>query len=189
MKLILDFDDTLSNNKLLKEHIYKCLEEVGVLSATSEKYYKEVRATNTPFSLKDFLSSVLTRENTKGDIEILYEKIMEICPTLLDTKLLEIVRKLGKDNCYLVTNGNYEYQMDKIEKSKIVQLFQKIIVVPGSKKEPIEKICTDNKDDKVVFVDNKEVFFKDLDMNVCNNLTTILYDEYGLESLKGVVVK
>jgi len=184
MKLILDFDDTLSNNKPLKEAMYSCLEEVGIPRNVSEKFYNEKRSTSKPFSLKDFLRSIFANENIEGPVDAVYEKIMEICPNLLDQRLLDIVKKLGKENCYIVTNGDFDYQMDKIKRSNIETLFSRIIVVPGSKKEAIEKICTDNKDERIIFVDNKPEFFADLDMSVCKNLTTILYDENSLERLK-----
>lgn len=188
MKLIFDFDDTLSNNKKIKERIFACLEEVGVLKNKGEQYYKEERVTGKPFSLKKFLTYVLDKENIKGvDKEDLYEKILQISPYILDLKLLDIVRKTGKENCYIVTNGEEEYQKDKINRSNIADLFLEIHVTSGSKKEIIEDICLRNTEETIIFVDNKNHFFTDLDMNKCPNLKTILYDENGLEVLMSTI--
>ncbi len=188
MKLILDFDDTLSDNRQLKESMYSCLEEAGVSRSASEKFYNETRVTGKPFSLKNFLFSIFTNEKIDGSVLDVYEKIMKICPNLLDSKLLEILQKVKKENCYLVTNGDFEYQMDKIARSGVTQLFNDIVVVPGSKKEVVEKICADHKNEKVIFIDNKQEFFADLDMDVCKNLTTILYDSSDLKNLDKEII-
>ena len=162
-----------------------CLEQAGIPSSVAEQHYKEIRATRVPFSLKKFLSFVFTCENlTKVVVQDVYEKIMQICPSFLNSELLEIVRKLGKNNCYIVTNGDEDFQKDKIEKSGITPFFYEIYITPGNKKDIIEKICIKNKDEKIIFVDNKEEFFIDLNMNICKNLKTLLYDEQGLNKLK-----
>jgi len=184
MKLIFDFDDTLSNNKLIKQRIFECLEEVGILRSESEKYYDEVRSDHSPFSLKNFITNIFSSNKIDKPISEIYEKILEICPSILNKKLLDLVHKIGKENCYLVTNGDFEYQNDKINKSGISGLFSEVVVVPGSKKQIIEKICFENLNEKVIFVDNKERFFADLDMEKCKNLKTVLFDEQGLENLE-----
>jgi hypothetical protein len=102
----------------------------------------------------------------------------------LNVELLEIVKKLGKDNCYLVTQGNKEFHEDKIKRSRIATLFREIIIVPEFKKSVIENICEKHKDEEVIFIDDRQKFFDELDLKKCPNLKTILYDAQGLEKLK-----
>lgn len=182
MKLILDFDDVLFNNtKQFKKHMFGCIEELGISRAVAEAYYKETRGTD--FSLKFFLSALFAREGIKIIVEDLYEKIMSKCEDFFNLEVLALARKMGKENCYLVTMGNGDFQKDKVERSGAENLFAKIYAMPGSKREAIEEICADNKHEKIIFVDDKERFFEDLNMDKCKNLKTVLFDENGLIKL------
>ncbi|MCX6752161.1 MAG: HAD hydrolase-like protein [Candidatus Nomurabacteria bacterium] len=188
MKFIFDFDDVLFDTKKLKENIFRCLGEISISKNTEEKYYEEFKSMGTPFSLKEFLSSLLTRENKKKDTtEDIYEKIMSLSLNLANTELLKIIKKLGKKNCYIVTSGDEEFQLDKIRRSNIDDYFCEILVAPHSKKGIIEKICKENKGEQIIFVDDKIKFFEDLDMTKCPNLKTILFDENGFEKLSSVL--
>ncbi len=187
MKFIFDFDDVLFNStKQLKKRIYMCLDKIGVSYDTAEVYYKEVRGGE--FSLKNFISNLLAQEKIKNiKMEDVYKDIMSKCPDFVNKELVEVVRSLGKENCYLVTYGEYEFNKAKVEKSGLAPLFCEVNIVPGSKKEIIYDICNRNKDDKVLFVDDKVKFFEDLDFKKYPNLKTILYDEQGLGKLISVL--
>ncbi|KKQ43957.1 MAG: hypothetical protein US64_C0020G0003 [Candidatus Nomurabacteria bacterium GW2011_GWC1_37_9] len=183
IKIIFDFDDVLfDNTKQLKTRMYSCLEKNGISKDVAEKYYKEVR--EAEFYLKDFISKLLIRHNiskvSQGDI---YEEIMCKCKDFVNKDLLGIVNNLGKSNCYIVSNGEKDFQKDKIDRSGIYSLFSEVNIVPKSKKDNIERICSENKDSRIIFIDDKPKFFNDLDMERCKNLKTILFDENGLEKL------
>ena len=96
---------------------------------------------------------------------------------------MNIIKKLGKENCYIVTLGNEEFQRDKIKRAGIESLFFKIVVVWGSKKEAVEKICAKHINEKVIFIDDKAKYFEDLDFKKYPNLKTILYNERGFEKV------
>ncbi len=185
VKVIFDFDDVLSDNtKEFKKHMFSSLEKAGVKRSISEKYYKQEREKDYPFSLKTFLVSLLKKEKIKKvKLEELYEKIIDISPKILNKKLIRIAEDLGKDNCYLVTNGERKFQEDKLKKSGVENLFSEVSIVPGSKKKIVEKICENNKDSKIIFIDDKVRFFEDIDMEKCKNLKTILFDKNGLKNL------
>jgi FMN phosphatase YigB (HAD superfamily) len=171
MKYIFDFDDVLFNNtEQFKKHMYECLENAGVSSHIAVEYYKKVRH---EFSLRNFL--------THFGKEHIYEKIMSKCPDFLNTELLEIIKKRGKENCYMITHGEKEYQLDKIKKTGIAPLFSEIIVIQGSKKEAVEGVCAKHKGEEVIFIDDRADRFADLDFKKCPNLKTILYTGQNLE--------
>lgn len=188
MKFIFDFDDTLFINKQFKEHLYLCLDKKGIPYTVAKKQYEELRAVDRSFSLKSFLSEILSLDNMpKISAQEAYDEIVQECPNLLNTELIEIVREMGKENCYILTSGDPEFQRDKIARTIPENLFREIIVVLGSKREVITRICDEYKNETVVFIDDKSRFFADLDMELCKNLKTVLYDEYGLENLKKLI--
>lgn len=183
IKLICDFDDTLFDTKKFKVKMFSAIEKAGVSHSLAKQNYKEIRDLDTPFSLRMFLSLLFKQKGKEKIITNLYKKIMSDCSNLLEKKLIDIVHKIGKSNCYIVTNGDEEFQLDKINKSKIGSLIHSIDVVPGSKKKIIEKICIENPSSLIIFIDDKAKFFEDLDMEKCKNLKTILFDENGLQKL------
>ena len=183
MKLILDFDDVLMNTFLLKRKIAFSLFELGVPKEIADNYYEQ-RDKTVPFSLKFFLKSFLKKEKIESVSYLeLYEKIIKICPDILNKEVVQIAQNAGKANSFIVTNGDKEFQMDKIRKSGIGSLFSEIHITNGSKKDIVENICLKNLNEKIIFVDNKIEFFNDLDMERCKNLKTVLYDENGFERL------
>ncbi len=178
-KFIFDFDDVLFNNtKQFKKHMFSSIEEAGVPLPTALNYYKKVRKDQFPFSLKKFISKLFIKQKkfSKKLEKDLYQKIMKECKNFTNTELLEIVKKMGKTNCYMVTNGDKDFQKDKIKRSNISQLFCEIHIVPESKKNVIEKICDKNRQGEIIFTDNRKIFIDDIDFKNCPNLKTIHYD-------------
>jgi len=176
MKYIFDFDDVLFNNTAqFKKHMFRVIAKAGVSEDTARKYYLEVH--EKEFSLKKFMSVLFSRYNiNENKVANSYKKIMEESPDFLNIELIEKVKKLEKENCFIVTNGEREFNQDKIKYSGIGNLFKKIYIVPGTKKEVICALCRKYKNEKVFFVDDKIKFFADLDFKKCPNLTTILYN-------------
>ncbi len=186
MKFIFDFDDVLFHAKDFKKRMYTCLNNVGVSFNRAEEYYQKVRGGE--FSLKNYISELLKIEKVDTiTIEDVYENIMRECPNFINKELVSIVKELGKTNCYLVTYGEYEFNKAKVERSGLAPLFCEIKIVSGSKKEIIYDICGRNKDEKIIFIDDKIQFFEDLDLKKCPNLKTILYDEQSLEKFKAEI--
>ncbi|MFA6257442.1 MAG: hypothetical protein WC671_00320 [Candidatus Paceibacterota bacterium] len=183
MKFIFDFDDVLFyNSEKLKKRIYSCLDKAGIPYDTAEAYYKKVRGGE--FSLKDFISELINLENKKDINPVeLHEEIMSECPNFINTELVNLVQKFGKENCYLVTYGGYEHQKDKVERSGLASLFSEIHIRGESKKDAVEKICLENKNEKVIFIDDVARHFENLDPQKCSNLKTILYVGQNTESL------
>lgn len=183
MKYIFDFDDVLFNNtKQFKEHMYMSLETVGISRLLAEKYYKSIR--NKGFTVKKFISFLYKNLKIKTITQRdLYEKIMGECESFVNKKVVKIVKKLGKENCYIVTHGNKKYQLEKITRTKLEPLFNKIFVVQKSKKQSIESICKKYKNETIFFIDDKQERLQDLDLVKYPNLKTILYTKQDLSIL------
>jgi FMN phosphatase YigB (HAD superfamily) len=180
MKFIFDFDAVLFNTKEFLDHLYASIEKKGVPRSTAEAYYKKVGGTK--FNLKKLLIHFSLKKN-------LFDEILNESKSFINKELLIIVQKLGKENCYIVTHAEKEWQLDKIESTGLKYFFSDIIVVSENKKQAVEKICEKYKTEQVVFVDDKAKYFENLDIIKYPNLKTILFDEQGLEKLKFVLKK
>jgi FMN phosphatase YigB (HAD superfamily) len=174
-KYIFDFDDVLFlNTEKFKKHMYACFENVGVRYETVKKYYRVEKEKG--WVLRNLVNSVLAGEkmaSVNGDE--LTEKIMSECKNCINHELVERIRELDVEDCYMVTHGVEEYQLEKVERTGLGALFTKISVVQGTKKGPVEMICEQFRDEEVVFVDDKEERFSDLDFKKYPNLRKVLY--------------
>lgn len=181
-KYIFDFDDVLFfNTEKFKKHMYKCFEDIGVLYDIVKEYYQKER--DKGFVLANLVVSVIEGENIDCiTAQELTERIMGDCKYFINTELLDLIKMLNANNCYMVTHGVTEYQMEKVNRTGIKSLFCNIDVVQDTKKDCVEAICDNFKNETIVFVDDNEKRFADLDLNKYPNLKTVLYT--GPESIK-----
>ncbi|MFA6353320.1 MAG: hypothetical protein WCW93_00050 [Candidatus Paceibacterota bacterium] len=183
-KYIFDFDDVLFfNTEKFKKHMYKCFEEIGVQYDTVKKYYKIEKEKG--WVLHNLVASVLKGENlTSISKEELSEKIMGECKNFINDELIDRIKRLKVENCYMVTHGVNEYQLEKVSRTGLGPLFTQIFTVLDTKKGPVEMICEQFKDDEIIFIDDKEKRFADLDFKKYPNLRTVLY--VGPESIEKI---
>ncbi len=183
MKYIFDFDDVLFNDTTqFKKHMYSSLSKIGISEEVAIEYYKKVRTKG--FSLRNYLSVLFYHCKIKKiRAEKLHEQIMEDSKKFGNKKLVKLIKKLGKSNCYLVTFGDKDHQLGKIKAINVATLFSKIFIVKRSKKFIVEKICTKHKNEKVIFIDDKNEHFENLDYAKYPNLKTILYTGQTIENL------
>lgn len=185
-KYIFDFDDVLFfNTEKFKKHMYKCFEEIGVPYDTVKKYYKIEKEKG--WTLHNLVASVLKGENiTEISKEEISEKIMGECSNFINSELVDKVKELGVENCYMVTHGVTEYQLEKINRTGLKPLFCNISIVQDTKKGSVEAVCEEFKDHEVIFVDDKEKRFADLDFEKYPNLRKVLY--VGPESISEIFI-
>ena len=174
MKFIFDFDDVLFLTNRFREKVYEICERGGIPPKEVKSYMEE----HVPkgFSLKKLLRHFSLDEN-------LYPEIMHGNEEFMNEEVLVLVRKAGRENCYILTHGDEEFQMEKIRSSGIKPFFTDTIVVLGSKKAALEKLCEQYANEDVIFIDDKTKHFENLDFKKYPNLKTILYDERGLKKL------
>jgi FMN phosphatase YigB (HAD superfamily) len=188
MKYIFDFDDVLfENTAKFKPYIYSALESYGIPQETAESYYRKVR--ENEFSMQTFISDLLAQHKIKANVDKIYKDIMRNCLSFVNRDLRQLIGRLGRDNCFLVTTGDTKFQNDKIDNSGIRMLFEEVYVVPDSKKEVVEEIYKRRrrKGEKVIFVDDKKHHLEDIDPKKCPDLITVLYDENGFARLNGEI--
>jgi phosphoglycolate phosphatase-like HAD superfamily hydrolase len=170
MKILFDFDDVLFNTKAFKEHMRRIIEQEGVEDVHAR--YLALRERGIPFSLRDFLTSLLKE---KGDavIDRVYLTIMDSCAQYLSPRMVGLLQSLGKENCFVVTNGDQAFQEDKIRRSGVNDLISGYAIVGGSKRDEISAFCQAYADEQVIFIDNNRIFLDDL--GGISNLTTFEY--------------
>lgn len=172
MKYIFDFDDVIFHTtKHRKEHMFPLLEKSGIPKQQIDEYYQKTRVSG--FSLRKMLAHF----NRDG----LYEEIMGNTDDHKNTISINVIKKLGKENCFLITHGGDDFQNEKITRTNVAPLFSKIIILVGSKKNAVEEICKQYKDEIVYFIDDKAIYFEDLNREKYPNLKTILYTGQDLE--------
>src|ERR1035437_7034860 len=176
MKYIFDFDDVLFyTTRHRNEFLYPFLEKMGISRNDLDSFYTKTRGNQ--FSIKKLLAHFSLGED-------LYEKAMKESEKFANLELINIVKKIGKDSCYILTYGNEEFQLEKIKRIGIDSLFSEIIVLPDdNKKEVIEKICAKYKNEEVVFIDDKPKHLINLDFKKYPTLKTILYSSKTSKSL------
>ncbi len=182
MKYIFDFDDVLFHKtRHFRERMFLILEKVGLSRSLIDEYSKIEIEKEHPFSLKKLIQHFVdTGAIEKTQKEKLYEEIMNESKNSVNINLLQFVKNLKRSDCYILTRGEEEFQRDKIKRSAIAHLFSKIIIVSKSKKENIEKICDEFKNETVFFIDDKAEHFENLDFQKYPNLKTILYTGQNL---------
>ena len=190
MKLVLDFDEVLFKTREMKGHFTRVLELLGVDSRMTELLYMKHRETGIPFSLKRFLWAVSIRT----DIDEVaspetYEEIMKGCATFTNHELVNLIKPLGKENIIILTNGDKEYQMEKIKRSIGEDFASEIIVVKGSKKDALHAICNHHKKSQIIFVEDQPKFLDDLEAGSLKNLTTVLFGITGIHDVKDAIKK
>ncbi len=186
MKVIFDFDDVIFNARAFKEIFFRVLEGRGYENIREK--YETLRKEATPFSLYSFIRQV-TAESSEENVVALYSEVMNSCESLVNHEVVNVIGRLGKENCYIVTNGDELFQMDKIERSIGIGAVREVFVVPGSKREKLAMLCARHNDETVIFVDDKLSFINDVPRSEeCQNLKTVLFNEHGLATLEAKII-
>jgi FMN phosphatase YigB (HAD superfamily) len=174
-KYIFDFDDVLFyNSNVFKKHMYDCFLKFGLEKEVVKKYYSIEK--DKGFVIYNLAKAVLEgEENTSISAEDLNEMIMSKVPECVNNDLIDIIKKLGRDHCFMVTHGLPEYQLYKVWRSGIYKHFKEIYVIQDTKKYSVEAISIHYEDEDVYFFDDKESRFADLDLEKNKNLKTVLF--------------
>lgn len=186
MKVLFDFDDVIFNSQGFKNFMFQVLKDRGCVNVKS--LYENTRKNGQLFSLYDFIHEADNTFTSEVQEEI-YQQIIGISEHCINQEVFDSMKRLGKQNCYIVTSGEPRFQMDKIKRSIGSDAVQEVIVVGVSKAEVIHNLCRKHADEEIIFVDNDANFFKDIDMMQCENLKTVLFNENGIGNLEAELQK
>ena len=142
--------------------------------------------------MKEFIANFLAanpRKSLGTSMGEIYDEIMEKCPVFVNKELLAEIEKLPKEDLWIMTYGEEEFNRAKVEQSGIGKFFNKvqIRVVSGSKKEWVAQTCAEFPEEIIIFVDNRQDFIQEVTREKSKNLRTILYDENGLQKFREAI--
>jgi FMN phosphatase YigB (HAD superfamily) len=186
MKILFDFDDVLFHNtKQFKEVVFQTLMAGEVSRDAVEGAYMKSREGNAPFSLKQFIA-IFAPEKVEG----LYAVLMETCVTCVNNTLIEEVFPLVEEkNRFIVSSGDREFQLEKIERSGVPVSRSNVILVERSKKHVLEMLCKEYKDEVIIFVDDREHFIKEAKMCNVTNLKPFLFTMGEEKTLRNFILE
>ena len=182
---IFDFDGVfLDTPKFLMEMV-RVLGRYGFTpKQVTAEYLANRKPDQPPFSLISFLVSFFP--DRPGIIQKLYAELLGCVRSCLNPKMVEFLKKHKRENCFLVTNGEDEFQNDKINWSGLREFFSEVTIVQtNTKKREVEAICARFRDVKnIFFIEDKWQFLRDLDKEKYPNLRTYQYE--GLVTLNHI---
>lgn len=189
MKIIFDFDDVLFDNVSFKKKVFSYFEKYGLSSEVCESLYKKHRAYFSLRKLYDEVSIYTGKTFSQNEFAIFREYTFSNFDTYLNSNLVAIIEKVGKENCFILTAGDAQFQNEKIIESGLITHIHKehILIVKDDKKESLLSLCTLHKDEIFVFVDDKEKHIQGaIDLHL-SNLHVVLYDSNGFTRLTNII--
>lgn len=189
MKIIFDFDDVLFDNISFKKKVFSYFEKYGLSNEVCESLYKKHRAHFSLRKLYDEVSVYTGKTFPQGEFEIFHKYTFSNFGTYVNSSLVTIIEKVGKENCFILTAGDAQFQNEKIIESGLITHIDKehIIIVKDDKKESLLSLCTLHRDEIFIFVDDKEKHTQGaIDLHL-SNLHVVLYDSNGFTTLINII--
>lgn len=175
MKYIFDFDDVLFDAQSFKqERLFPSLEIISVSKEECAQKYHKGGFKN----LHLFLNQVATEYGKTFNNEtfkIIEEKVFKNIHVFLNVDVYRFVEQKGKENCCILSLGDYDFQMRKIVDSGAHYMVANVVVVPKSKKEWVIDYAQTHSDEQVYFIDDTRRHIEHTEFSSVPNLKTILY--------------
>ncbi|MBT9169276.1 MAG: hypothetical protein DDT19_02632 [Syntrophomonadaceae bacterium] len=183
MKIFIDFDGVIFNTELFKQQLIKCFFEAGVLKKDFEKSHQYFENQKIPYSaikhlkfLKKFLKRKYSYKNDRSYSCILklVEKLFKNLRIYVFKDVEKFLKSFSKNDLYLLSYGDLNFQKQKIKGAGIFSYFKRIIVTNKSKAKIIKEIIKKDKlskSEKIIFIDDKLQFIEEV--GLVKNITTI----------------
>lgn len=157
--ILLDFDRTLFDTEKFITKTKNIFYEFGINEQEFTKKYKKIR----PYSIKKHVLSTKIKEK-KALLEKTNQLIEQSSAFLFfDTKNFLIFLQKNNIKSILTTYGNKNFQNQKIEKSNIKKLLDKIQITSDNNKEAVyKKIINKNKTKKIFILDDLKANTKNI---------------------------
>ena len=139
MKIIFDFDHTLFSAKRLVRCLKEEFKKVGVNEKLFSETFQKSKTKGRYTPEKHFRLIIEKRpEYNLKMLRGIFKKVINKADMFLYPDVLPVLKDLKKENeLILLSYGYKEFQMEKIENSKITKYFSKIIIT-----QEINKIST-----------------------------------------------
>lgn len=154
-KIIFDFDQVL----FLTRGLFECLRKEFIKRGVDEKlFYESFEKSKDKVGYSpDKQFEIIIRKNPKINIKILrgsFKKVMDKSELFLFPDVLPLLKNLKKENELIILSyGDKKFQKEKIEKTKISEYFDKIIITQEINKiSELKKIL--EKDETAIFIED-----------------------------------
>ena len=156
MKVIFYFDDTIFDTKKFKEEaLFNAFIQYGFTNEFVKNKYQEHRKENGVFELIDFINFVFDKSDKVFNSENIQYEIVKKINTYIKEEYRNLVTRLGRENVFIVSQGDEQFQRLKIKNADMEILAEEIIIVNGKKEEEIRNLCLRWDGEQVLFLDDK----------------------------------
>ena len=162
MKAIFDFDDTIFDAERFKrEALFTAFlsqksESAKVDIEKLSQTYTDFRSQNNIFDINIFINFVIKKFSLVDvDRDQIFLEMKLKIKNFVKREYLAIFEKIGKENIFVLSKGEHDFQMFKISLSDILDKVDSVKVIQGSKRELVLDYCNMWSGEEVVFVDDK----------------------------------
>lgn len=180
MIVFIDFDDVVFNSGKLSEELKGLFFKRGIEESLFEKYYYDENKTYNPQRQIDRI-----QEDSDKDFSNLKKEVSELIDNLGEyvfDDFKEFIEKVGRENIYILSFGDEEFQKLKIKNSGIDRDVEKTIIAKGKKSEQLKKFFSRNSNlekEEKYFIDDKVHHIKDVKKNFPKIKTILIHRPEG----------
>jgi len=169
MKIFIDFDGVIFNTELFKKRLIKFFSENGISKKDFDKSYQYFKNQKIPYSVIKHLKLLFFLKKIKKKCR--YNDILR--PYIFkDAEIF--LKSFSKNNLYLLSYGDLNFQKQKIKGAKISDYFRRIIITNKNKAEILKQIIKKDKFgklEKIIFIDDQPRNIEEV--SSIRNITTI----------------
>jgi len=177
MKIFVDFDGVIFNTKLFKKSLIKIFSENGISKKDFDKSYQQFKKQKIPYSPIKHIEFLSNDKNCRYKTDRFYNDILKFLKNLKlyifkDAEIF--LKSFSKNNLYLLSYGDLNFQKQKIKGTKISDYFRRIIITNKNKAEIVKQIVKKDKFrklEKIIFIDDQPRNIKEV--SSIRNITTI----------------
>lgn len=162
MKAILDFDDTIFDaDRFKQEALFSCFitqknEEAKIDPREVQEAYINFRKENDIFDINFFIDFIIKKFKLKQvDTDQIFLEMKSKIKSFIKKEYLAIFEKIGRENIFILSKGEHNFQMFKITLSDIIDKVDKVSIVQESKRDLVLSHCNIWRGEEVIFVDDK----------------------------------
>ncbi len=185
MKFIFDFDGVIFDAEGFKQKIASVLIQRGISKEVFLKDYSKVHGEG--YNVRSHLNMLLKSNNVETSDKVLDE--IEECifcdlERYVKKPVLDFIKIHAKD-VYILSAGDFDFQMKKIKAVGLNEVVQEIVIVPYSKKEWLIDFVKEHIHEKVYFFDDSVRHTTHDEFKKYNHFQPVLFTDESV--LKNIV--
>lgn len=188
MKIFLDFDDVVFNAKQFKKDKKEIFKNFGIAEKIFNQYPEEFKKNRKNGELMVYSQDkhIESLENMLSGNGIDFKKLKEELSEFIKgakkyvfKEFYNFAEKIGKENLFLLTYGDIEYQTEKVKNSGVMDYFTDIIITDGLKSEALSKKLLINNNEACYFIDDRITHLEDVKKKFPEIKTLLMAPENG----------